>query len=89
MAFLKTLEVMIPHFNQSTIFYNQISGPRTLIKKCVFLNQSTEHFNFGESSNQGFNMHTGLDIVLMVAVGRAWLAAAFAALGYLRPRQTP
>ena len=35
-------------------------------------------------------MHTGLDLlVLMVAVGGAWLAAAFAALGYFRPRQTP
>jgi hypothetical protein len=34
-------------------------------------------------------MHTGLEIVLMVAVGGAWLAAAFAALGYLSPRQTP
>jgi hypothetical protein len=62
---------------------------RRLVKKYTFLNQSTEHFNFGEPSNQGFNMHTGLDIVLMVAVGGAWLAAAFAALGYLSPRQTP
>jgi hypothetical protein len=60
-----------------------------LIKKCIFLNKSTEQFIFGESSNQGFNMHTGLEIVLMVAVGGAWLAAAFAALGYLSPRQTP
>jgi hypothetical protein len=35
-------------------------------------------------------MHTGLDLlVLMVAVGGARLAAAFAALGYFRPRQTP
>ena len=35
-------------------------------------------------------MHAGLDLlVLMVAVGGAWLAAAFAALGYFRPRQTP
>ena len=35
-------------------------------------------------------MHTGLDLlVLMIAVGGAWLAAAFAALGYFRPRQTP
>ena len=35
-------------------------------------------------------MHTGLDLlVLMIAVGGAWLAAVFAALGYFRPRQTP
>ena len=35
-------------------------------------------------------MHTGLDLpVLMIAVGGAWLAAAFAALSYFRPRQAP
>ena len=35
-------------------------------------------------------MHTGLDLlVLMIAVGGAWLAAAFAALGYFRARQAP
>ena len=35
-------------------------------------------------------MHTGLDLlVLTIAVGGAWLAAAFAALGYFRPKQAP
>ena len=35
-------------------------------------------------------MHTGLDLlVLMIAVGGAWLAAGFAALGYFRPKQAP
>jgi hypothetical protein len=35
-------------------------------------------------------MRTGLDLlVLMVAVGSAWLAAASAAIGYFRPRQAP
>ena len=34
-------------------------------------------------------MHTGLDLlVLMIAVGGAWLAAAFAALGYFRSKRT-
>jgi hypothetical protein len=47
-------------------------------------------FTVPASSNQGFNMHTGLDLlVLMVVVGGAWLAVAFAALSYFRPRQTP
>jgi DNA recombination protein RmuC len=47
-------------------------------------------FTVPESSNQGFNMHTGLDLlVLMIAVGGAWLAAGFAALAYFRSRQTP
>jgi hypothetical protein len=33
-------------------------------------------------------MHTGLDLLaLMVAVSGAWLAAAFAALGYFKPKQ--
>ena len=33
-------------------------------------------------------MHTGPDLlVLMVAVGGAWLAAAFAALGYFRSNE--
>ena len=39
-------EVMIPHLNTHSTFYNEISGPELLIKKCVFLNQSTEHFIF-------------------------------------------
>ncbi len=35
-------------------------------------------------------MHTGLDLlVLMISVAGAWLAAAFAALGYFRPKQAP
>jgi DNA recombination protein RmuC len=35
-------------------------------------------------------MHTGLDLlVLMIGVAGAWLAAAFAALGYFRPKQAP
>jgi DNA recombination protein RmuC len=47
-------------------------------------------FTVPESSNQGFNMHTGLDLlVLFMAVGGAWLAAALAALVYFRPRQAP
>ena len=33
-------------------------------------------------------MHTGLDLlVLMTALAGAWLAAAFAALGYFKARQ--
>jgi DNA recombination protein RmuC len=43
-----------------------------------------------EFDSEEFEMHTGLDLlVLMTAVAGAWLAAAFAALGYFRPRQTP
>jgi DNA recombination protein RmuC len=46
-------------------------------------------FSIPKSSNQGFNMHTGLDLlVLMVAVGGAWLAAAFAALNYFGSKRT-
>jgi hypothetical protein len=37
-----------------------------------------------------FEMQTGLDLLLMMfAVGGAWLAAVFAAMSYFRPRQTP
>jgi hypothetical protein len=37
-----------------------------------------------------FEMHIGLDLlVLMIAVGGAWLAAVFAALGYFRAKQGP
>jgi DNA recombination protein RmuC len=47
-------------------------------------------FTLPESSNQGVNMHTGLDLlVLIMAVGGGWVAAGFAALAYFRSRQTP
>jgi DNA recombination protein RmuC len=47
-------------------------------------------FTVPESSNQGVNMHTGLDLlVLIMAVGGGWVAAGFAALAYFRSRQTP
>ena len=47
-------------------------------------------FTVPELSNQGVNMHTGLDLlVLIMAVGGGWVAAGFAALAYFRSRQTP
>jgi hypothetical protein len=43
-----------PDFNHSQHSFASLP----LIKKCIFLNECTEHFIFGETSNQGFNMHT-------------------------------
>ena len=37
MAFLKTLEVMILHFNQRSIFYNEISSPELSLRNVLFL----------------------------------------------------
>ena len=40
MILFRTSEVMIPHSNLNSIFQSTISASRSLIKKCVFLNQS-------------------------------------------------
>jgi hypothetical protein len=37
MAFLKTLEVMILHFNQASTFYNEIFGPELSLRNALFL----------------------------------------------------
>jgi hypothetical protein len=40
MAFLKTLKVMILHFNQRSTLYNEISGPELSLRNQHFLSSA-------------------------------------------------